>query len=89
LVGVFIFVFVTFALALSHLISQNTAFNVIPFSIEEAKAIQHKTSSAPSLTEDNTIIPSSRSHHQPILPLLMVASVIIRPKEQLLSAAIV
>jgi hypothetical protein len=78
LVGVFIFVFVTFALALSHLISQNTAFNVIPFSIEEAKAIQHKTSSAPSLTEDNTII-----------PLLMVASVIIRPKEQLLSAAIV
>ncbi|MGB7957009.1 MAG: hypothetical protein WCF23_23795 [Candidatus Nitrosopolaris sp.] len=54
------------ALALTFLISQNTAFNVIPFPIEEAKAIKHKTSSsAPSSNEGNTIISSSPSPHQP------------------------
>jgi len=44
---------------------QNTAFNVISFPIEEAKAIKHKTSSASSSNEGNTIIPSSPSPQHP------------------------
>ncbi|HYT41596.1 MAG TPA: right-handed parallel beta-helix repeat-containing protein [Methylomirabilota bacterium] len=64
-IAVSVFVFVTLALALSLLIFQNTAFNVIPFPIEEAKAIKHKTSSASSSNEGNTIIPSSPSPQHP------------------------
>ena len=68
-IAVSVFVLVTLALALSLLISQNTAFKVIPFPIEEAKAIKHKTSSsAPSSNEGNAIIPSSPSPHQPNTP---------------------
>jgi poly(beta-D-mannuronate) C5 epimerase len=62
-IAVYDFVFVTFALAFTLLISQNTAFDVIPIPIEEAKAIKHKTSSDPSSSEGNTIIPSSSSPH--------------------------
>jgi len=64
-IAVSVFVFVTLALALSLLIFQNTAFNVISFPIEEAKAIKHKTSSASSSNEGNTIIPSSPSPQHP------------------------
>jgi len=60
-IAVSVFVFVTFALAFTPLTSQNTAFDIIPFPIEEAKAIKHKTSSGPSSNEGNTIIPSSPS----------------------------
>ena len=67
-IAVSVFVLVTLALALSLLISQNTAFNVIPFAIQEAKAIKNKTSSAPSSNEGNTIVPPSRSPHQPNIP---------------------
>jgi hypothetical protein len=67
-IAVSVFVFVTLALALTLLTSQNTAFSVISFPIEEAKAIKHKTSSsAPSSNEGNTIIPSS-SPYQPNTP---------------------
>jgi len=64
-IAVSVFVFVTLALALSLLIFQNTAFNVISFPIEEPKAIKHKTSSASSSNEGNTIIPSSPSPQHP------------------------
>jgi len=60
-IAVSVFVFVTFALAFTPLTSQNTAFDIIPFPVEEAKAIKHKTSSGPSSNEGNTIIPSSPS----------------------------
>src|SRR5262249_30601532 len=63
--AVSVFVFVSFALAFTLLISQNTAFDVIPFPIEEAKAIKHKASSGPSSNEGNTIIPSAPSPHLP------------------------
>jgi mannuronan 5-epimerase len=64
-IAVSVFVFVTLALALTLLISQYTAFNVIPIPIKEAKAIKHKTSAPPhgqSSNEGNTIIPPSPSH---------------------------
>jgi mannuronan 5-epimerase len=64
-IAVSVFVFVTLALALSLLIFQNIAFNVISFPIEEAKAIKHKTSSASSSNEGNSIIPSSPSPQHP------------------------
>ena len=40
--GVPFFVFVAFTLALLPLISQYSAFNGLPLSIQEAKAIKHK-----------------------------------------------
>jgi mannuronan 5-epimerase len=65
-----VFVLVTLALALSLVISQNTAFNVIPSPIEEAKAIKHNASSSPahhappsSSNEVNTASSSSQSNH--------------------------
>ena len=64
-IAVSVFVFVTLAIPLTLLISQNTAFNVIPFPIDEAKAIKHKTSPVPTSNKGNTIIPSSPSPHQP------------------------
>jgi len=63
-IAVYVFVLVTLALALSLLISQNTAFNVLPFSIQEAKAIKHTNYHATTLTKqggDNTGLPSSSS----------------------------
>jgi mannuronan 5-epimerase len=43
-----VFTLVTFGLAITFFISQNIAFNVIPFFIHEAKAIKHKTSATVS-----------------------------------------
>jgi len=43
-----VFTLVTFGLAITLFISQNIAFNVIPFFIHEAKAIKHKTSTTVS-----------------------------------------
>jgi mannuronan 5-epimerase len=48
-----LFVFVAFTLALMLLISQYSAFDGLPSSIQEAKAIKHKTSSSASLTPSN------------------------------------
>ena len=62
--SVSVFVLVTLALALSLVISQNAAFNVIPFPIEEANAINHTIYHATSLTKqggDNTGLPPSSS----------------------------
>jgi poly(beta-D-mannuronate) C5 epimerase len=61
-----VFVLVIIGLAII-LTSQNIAFNVIPFSIHEAKAIKHKASitashAPPSSNETNTIPYSSRSN---------------------------
>jgi poly(beta-D-mannuronate) C5 epimerase len=55
--------FVTISFALTPLISQNIGFSVIPFSIQEAKAIKPDTS-APHPDESN-IIPSSSSVRPP------------------------
>ncbi|HMH11144.1 MAG TPA: hypothetical protein VK553_10560, partial [Candidatus Nitrosopolaris rasttigaisensis] len=66
--SIFMSIFVSSSLAFAFLVAQYTAFNVLPFSIQEAKAIKHKTSSsAPSSNEGNTIIPSS-SPYQPNTP---------------------
>jgi poly(beta-D-mannuronate) C5 epimerase len=66
-VSVFVIVFVTSALTLSVLlISQHIAFNVPPFPIQEAKAIEHKTSPhVPSSNKVSTIPPSSQSSTAP------------------------
>ncbi|MGC2668503.1 MAG: hypothetical protein WA220_04900, partial [Candidatus Nitrosopolaris sp.] len=67
--SLFVFAFVTSVLALVALpIFQHVAFNVLPLSIQETKAIRHTTSSAPpphgpSSNNGNTI-PSS------LLPIL-------------------
>ncbi len=57
--SLFAFVFITSVLALvALLIFQHVAFNVLPLSIQETKAIKHKTSSSPhgpSSTKGNTI----------------------------------
>ena len=62
-----VIVLVIIGLAITLHISQNIAFNVILFSIHEAKAIKHKTSTTashapPSSNETNTIPFSSRSN---------------------------
>src|SRR5712691_472120 len=63
--GVPFFVFVAFTLALMLLISQYSAFNGLPLSIQEAKAIKHKDSPPPSQglasNEGNAIASSSSS----------------------------
>jgi mannuronan 5-epimerase len=61
-----VIVLVTIGLAITLPISQNISFNVIPFSIYEAKAIKHKTSptvshAATSTNETNRILYSSQS----------------------------
>ncbi|MFZ0896533.1 MAG: hypothetical protein WAZ77_18695, partial [Candidatus Nitrosopolaris sp.] len=59
--SVFIFAFITSVLVLTaFLISQCIAFNVLPLSIQETKAIKYTTSSAPpphgpSSNKGNTI----------------------------------
>jgi parallel beta-helix repeat protein len=65
--GVPFFVFVAFTLALLPLISQYSAFNGLPLSIQEAKAIKHKDSpppQGPASNEGNAIAssPSSQSN---------------------------
>jgi len=62
-----VFVVVTIGLAITSLISQYISFNVITFSIHEAKAIKHKTSpnashAPPSSNETNIIPYSSQSN---------------------------
>ena len=60
--SVSVFVLVTLALAISLVISQNTAFNIIPFPIEEAKAINDTIYHVTSLTKqggDNAGLPQS------------------------------
>jgi mannuronan 5-epimerase len=58
------FVLVTTGLDITLLISQNIAFNVIPFYIHEAKAIKHKTfpSASHASNETNAIPYSSQSN---------------------------
>jgi poly(beta-D-mannuronate) C5 epimerase len=56
-------VFVSISFALTLLISQNIGFIVIPFSIQEAKAIRHETS--PPHSAESNAIPSSSSARPP------------------------
>jgi hypothetical protein len=67
-VSVFVIVFVTSALALTVLlISQHKAYNVLPSSIQETKAIKPKTSPphVPPPNNGSTIPPSSQSNTAP------------------------
>jgi len=69
-ITVSVFVFVSFGLALELLISQYIAFDVIPFSIQEAKAIEHESSqpSHDSPNEDNATPSSSPPQSNPASP---------------------
>src|SRR5713226_316524 len=67
--SIFMLVFGTSALAFVLLIAQYTAFNVLPFPIQEAKAIKHKTPSSPpnqalSSNDGNATMRSSSSPPQ-------------------------
>ena len=69
--GVPFFVFVAFTLALMPLISQYSAFNGLPLSIQEAKAIKHKDSppaQGPASNEGNAIASSSSSQSNTASP---------------------
>ncbi|PWU82377.1 MAG: hypothetical protein DLM72_02150 [Candidatus Nitrosopolaris wilkensis] len=71
--SLFVFVFVTSVLALvALLIFQHVVFNVLPLSIQETKAIKHKSSSSPhgpSSTKGNTIpapLPTQPNRASPV-----------------------